>query len=152
MAKSLRLDIIDEDAALSGSSARDLPPAPCSGPPPPRILRLRGKTTQTSKEDEEWPEPDAQKSSKKVSAETARKNSKSARATSTLQEHHLDKKTFDQLNLEFKAGNQSTLCKFSKRVKYDIQVKPNNIGLDWVYSVPCGHKKRRWARASPGSS
>ena len=53
VAKALKLDIISEDAALSDSSARDWPPAPCSGPPAALILHLRGPTMQTSKEDEE---------------------------------------------------------------------------------------------------
>ena len=105
------LGSIDEDVALSGSSARDLPPAPCADPPP-LILRLRGPTAQTSKEEEPWPEPDAQKSSKKVSAETARKDWESARTASTLKEHHLDKKTFFKHSLEFKKGTQQAKCKF----------------------------------------
>ena len=92
VAKALKLDSFYEDAPLAGSTARHLPLAPCAVPPAARILRLRGPTAQTSKEKEECPEPDAQKSSKKVSADTARQNRKSARTASTLQEHHLDNK------------------------------------------------------------
>ena len=68
-----RLDSFDEDAALSGSSARDSPRGASSAgadPPPARILHLRGATAWADppsawSEEEEWPEP-------KVSAETAR--------------------------------------------------------------------------------
>ena len=122
-----------------------MPPAPCADPQPALILRLRGPTAETKKEPEEkeWPELDAQKSSKKVSAETARKNWKSARTASTLKEHHLDMKTFYEHHLEFRAGTRKAKCKFSERPKYDIQVKkPNDLGLDWVYSVPCGQKEK----------
>ena len=66
---------------------------------------------------------------------------RSQRPDSTLKEHHLDKKIFDQHHLEFKANNQSAKCKFSERPKYDIQVKkPNVFDLDWLYAVPCVQK------------
>ena len=33
---------------------------------------------------------------------------------------------------------------FSERVKYDCQVKkPNDLGLDWLYSVPCGQSEKK---------
>ena len=80
VAKALKLDIIDEDAALSDSSARDLTPAPCSDPP----------TTQTSNEDEGQPPR--------------------CRSTTSTKRHHLDKKAFDHHQLKFKAGSQTTLC------------------------------------------
>ena len=57
-------------------------------------------------------------------------------------EHHFDKKTFDRHHLEFKASAGTRKCKFSERVKYDIQVKPNDFDLDWLYSVPCGEKEK----------
>ena len=68
VARALELHSFDEDAALSGSSARDLPPAPCADPQPALILRLRGPTAKTKKEpeEEEWPEPDAQTSSQRL--------------------------------------------------------------------------------------
>ena len=54
-------------------------------------------------------------------------------------EQHFDKKTFNKHGLEFKAPNQRAKCKFTKRLKYDIQLKkPNAFDLEWVYSVPCG--------------
>ena len=91
------------------------------------------------KDQEPWPEPDEQQSSKKVSADTARNNKKIPGTDSTLKEHHLDKKTLFKHHLEFKKGNQQATCKFSERPKYDIQVKkPNVFDLDWLYSVPCG--------------
>ena len=65
------------------------------------------------------------------------------KTTLTPKEYHFDKKTFDKYHLEFKAGKGTTKCKFSERPKYDIQVKkPNDIDLDWVYSVPCGQKHK----------
>ena len=57
-------------------------------------------------------------------------------------EQHFDKKTFNKLGLEFKAPSLRAKCKFSERVKYDIQVKPNDFDLDWLYSVPCGEKRK----------
>ena len=101
VAKTMELDNVDEDAALSGSSARNLPPASSEGPPAPRIRRLHAKTPQTSTEEKEWPAPNAHKSSRKASAETERKSKQSARTAFTLQEYHLDKKTFDQHHLAF---------------------------------------------------
>ena len=52
VAKAQKLDSFDEDVALSGSSARDLPPAPCADPQPALTLRLRGPTAETEKEPE----------------------------------------------------------------------------------------------------
>ena len=137
-------------AAASPSSRPPTPPAPgpplpAPGPPPSWVGDLRKipfvRLTQDGGKEEPWPEPDAQKSSKKVSAETARKNRKTAGTAATLKMHHLDKKTFDQHHLEFKASSLSAKCKFSERPKYDIQVKkPNVFDLDWLYSVPCGKK------------
>ena len=102
------------------------------------------RLTQDGATTEPWPEPDAQKSSKKVSAETARKNKETARTASTLKDHHFDKKTFDQHQLELKVSSQSAKCKFSERPKYDIQVKkPNDFDLYWLYSVPCGQEERK---------
>ena len=87
-----------------------------------------------------------------MSAETAQKNKKIPRADSTLKEHHLDKNTFDEHGLEFKAPNLRAKCKFTKRLKYDIQLtKPDAFDLGWVYSVPAVNLSK-WARASPGSS
>ena len=59
-------------------------------------------------------------------------------------EYHLNKKTFDDNQLQFKGMGHATKCKFSERPKYDIQVKkPNDFDLDWVYSVPCGQKDKK---------
>ena len=55
-------------------------------------------------------------------------------------EQHFDKKTFNKHGLEFKAPRLRAKCKFTQRLKYDIQAKtkPNAFDLEWVYSVPCG--------------
>ena len=59
-------------------------------------------------------------------------------------EQHFDKKTFNKHGLEFKAPNLRAKCKFSKRPKYDIQLKkPNDFDLEWVYSVPCGQRRQK---------
>ena len=54
-------------------------------------------------------------------------------------EQHLNKKTFDEHQLDFKPMDEIVLCNFSKRPKYEMQLmRPNDFNLDWVYSVPCG--------------
>ena len=59
-------------------------------------------------------------------------------------EQHFDKKTFNKRGLEFKGPNLRAKCKFSKRPKYDIQLKkPNDFDLEWVYSVPCGQRRQK---------
>ena len=106
------------------------------------------RLTQDGGKEEPWPEPDAQKSSKKAAAETARKNRKTSRTADTLlypcAQHHVEKQFFDQRRVEFKPSSIQTRCKFSERPKYDVQVrKPNDFNLDWVYSVPCGQKEKK---------
>ena len=58
--------------------------------------------------------------------------------------HHFDKGTFDHYKLQFKAGAHSSYCKFSQRIKCAVQVKqPNDLRVDWLYSVPCGQKHKK---------
>ena len=106
------------------------------------------RLAQDGGKEEPWPESDAQKSSKKAAAETARKNRETPRTADTLlypcAQHHVEKQFFDQRRVEFKPCSIQTRCKFSERPKYDVQVrKPNDFNLDWVYSVPCGQKERK---------
>ena len=100
VAKAGKLTSLDEDAAFRAqprcpSLATRAHPCllvlftPCREP-----KRSHRRSRKTSTEQEPWPEPDEQKSSKKVSAETARKNKKIPRADPTLKEHHLDNNTF----------------------------------------------------------
>ena len=57
---------------------------------------------------------------------------------------HIDKDTFDRCQLQIKAGSASSKCKFSERAKCEIEVKkPNELGVDWLYSVPCGQKHKK---------
>ena len=59
-------------------------------------------------------------------------------------EHHLNQKTFDDNQLQFKGMGNVTFCKFSERPKYGVELrKPNNFDLDWVYSIPCGQKEKK---------
>ena len=46
--------------------------------------------------------------------------------------------------MEFKAHRLSQQCKFAERIKYACNVKkPNDLGLDWLYSVPCGQQGKK---------
>ena len=59
--------------------------------------------------------------------------------TATRCQHHFDKTTFDQHQLEIKRCSILAKCKFSGHPKYDLEVKePNHLNIKWLYSVPCG--------------
>ena len=61
-----------------------------------------------------------------------------------MNDHHIDNDTFDRCQLQIKAGSASSKCNFSERDKCEFEVeKPNELGVYWLYSVPCGqtHKK-----------
>ena len=127
---SVELDSFDEDVALSGSSGRDEPAGDA------RSSRSAAASSSAASSSPSSHPPPAQGH--------GGKRHWSTRHWSAVKEHHLDKKTFDEHHLQFKASSQSVKCKFPDRPKYDIQVKkPNDFDLDWVYSVPCGQKEMK---------
>ena len=117
----------DRDAALSVTSDRDwqiCPPASASSAwEPPG--------------DDEWPQLDGHIPSKKISAKTKQANVRSGQSGFAVNDHHFDKGTFDHYKLQFKAGTQSSHCKFSQRIKCAVQAKqPNDLRVDWSPSSP----------------
>ena len=69
---------------------------------------------------------------------------KSAKPTFALKDRHFDNQTFDHHKLQIKPGSESSQCKFSERVKCQIEVKqPNELGVGWLYSVPGGEQEKK---------
>ena len=93
------------------------------------------------------------RSSRATSGRSSMANMRSGQSGFAVNDRHFDKGTFDHYKLQFKAGTHSSHCKFSQRIKCAVQVKqPNDLRVNWLYSVPCGHNIRRTAHARPGSS
>ena len=66
----------------------------------------------------------------------ARSQNRAHMAFANTLKHHFDKETFDRHRLMVESAD--VRCRFSGRPKYDVRLKkPNDLDLDWVYSVPC---------------